>query len=206
MEVYIPGLPHCSCLATIASETLLLLDGLGRRPLQVKHKASLSHWRLREEVECWKERLLLNSVHIRTRMDHLSGLISKRFNCTVPWLLHHLRSSSSYIIGWRCKGKSEKIIEGWVVFALSKKIAGKNDARPLKSKHFTEKLMLIFLDIATSACQCVPPMSALSQTNSTWKIRQIPCSLYLNILKSQSKVSENVQKLLDISVQEILLK
>ena len=35
MEVYIPGLPHCGCLATIASETLFLLDGLGRRPLQV---------------------------------------------------------------------------------------------------------------------------------------------------------------------------
>ena len=112
----IPGLPHCSCFAATTPETLLLLHGLGRRPLQVKDKASLSHWQLREEVECWKERLLLNSVHVRTRMDHLSGLISKRFKCTVPWLLHHLRSSSSYhIIGWRCGGCGESEKNDWGV-------------------------------------------------------------------------------------------
>ena len=95
----IPGLPHSSCLATIASETLLLLHGLGRRPLQVLYKAFLSH-SLTVSERSWllKELPILSSVHIRTRMDHLSGLISKRFNCTVPWLLHHLRSSSSYHI------------------------------------------------------------------------------------------------------------
>ena len=36
-------------------------------------------------------------------MDYLSGLISSRFNCTVPWLLHHVRLSFIFSLSnWTC--------------------------------------------------------------------------------------------------------